>query len=199
MQAYFQGRIDNFCAVYAVLNALQVLFGLPPLAARRIYNRTLVRESADPEGFRRVLEHRTDYVRLVDGMLDDVRAHEFPGLRVEAPFSEGAPCGHVWEALRGAASPPIPRISVFRFLRFSSGSERPYVDHWTTGHYMDGEGLHLLDCSLEPGALYSIPFSIVTDRERPMRRDYVVIPPESVRILSAAASAAMPMRYGFNN
>ena len=47
MQAYFQGRVDNFCAVYAVLNALQVLFGLSPLAARRIYNRTLLRESAN--------------------------------------------------------------------------------------------------------------------------------------------------------
>lgn len=193
MQAYFQGRIDNFCAVYAVLNALQVLFGLPPLAARRIYNRTLIREAADPAGFRSVLEHRTDYVRLVDGMLGDVRTNEFPGLRTEAPFPGGASCEEVWEALRGAASPPIPKISVFRFLRFSPGSERPYVDHWTTGHYMDGEGLHLLDCSLEPGALYSIPFSIVTDLGRPMRRDYVVIPPESVRILSAAASAAMPL------
>ena len=26
MQAFFQGKVDNFCAIYAVLNALQVLY-----------------------------------------------------------------------------------------------------------------------------------------------------------------------------
>ena len=39
MQPFYQGKIDNFCAMYAVLNALQVLFSLTPHQARRIFNR----------------------------------------------------------------------------------------------------------------------------------------------------------------
>ncbi len=192
MQAFFQGRVDNFCAVYAVLNALQVLFGITVLQARKIYNRTLLAHSADSEKFSRILAHRTDYIELVDAMLDDVRAHEFPGLKVEAPFGPGASYRQVWEKLRGCASPPLPAISVFRFLRFMPGEEKPYVDHWTTGHYMDMEGLHFLDCSMEEGGLYCLPFCKITDRDAPLTRAYFVIPPESVRILSAARSAALP-------
>ena len=55
MQAFFQGKVDNFCAVYAVLNALQLLYAITPLEARRIFNRTLMDISADREAFRRVL------------------------------------------------------------------------------------------------------------------------------------------------
>ncbi len=191
MQAFFQGQVDNFCAVYAVLNALQVLFGITVLQARKIYNRTLLSHSADPEKFSRILNHRTDYIELVDAMLDDVRAHEFPDLRVEAPFSRDASCRQVWEVLRTCASPPMPLISVFRFLRFMPGNEKPYVDHWTAGHYMDREGLHFLDCSMEAGGLYCLPASKLTDRDAPLSRDYVVIPPESVRVLSSVRSAAL--------
>ena len=71
-------------------------------------------------------------------------------------------------------------------MRFVPPGESPYVDHWTAGHYMDTEGLHFLDCSLEAGALYSLPYARVTDIDKPLRRDYVVIAPESVRILSSS-------------
>ena len=193
MQPFYQGKIDNFCAAYAVLNALQVLFSLSPLQARRIFNRTLSAQAADAENFRRILEHKTDYTALVDFMLDDVRKNEFPDLRVSAPFAADASCQEVWEALRSCARPPMPLISVFRFLRLAPTSEKPYVDHWTVGHYMDMEGLHFLDCSLEAGALYCLPYAKLTDAWRPLSRDYVVIPPESVRILSLSRSAALPV------
>lgn len=193
MQPFYQGKIDNFCAVYAVLNALQVLFSLGPLEARKIFNRTVLAQSADPAGFRSILEHRTDYVSLVDFMLDDVQRFEFPRLSVSAPFGPEASCDQVWEALRASARPPMPLVSVFRFLRIAPPSEKPYVDHWTVGHYMDMEGLHFLDCSLEAGALYCLPRAKLTDSWRPLSRDYVVIPPESVRILSVSRSAVLPV------
>jgi len=186
MRAYYQGKIDNFCAIYAVLNAVQVLFGLPPHQARKIFNRTLMETARDPEIFQAVLEHRTDYIDLVDGMLADLKANEFPQLTVEAPFSPGTPYQEVWEGLRSSAEPSLPRVSIFRFMRFVPPGESPYVDHWTAGHYMDTEGLHFLDCSLEAGALYSLPYARVTDIDKPLRRDYVVIAPESVRILSSS-------------
>ena len=193
MQSFYQGKIDNFCAMYAVLNALQVLFSIGPLQARRIFNRVLLAQSADAEAFSRILEHRTDYVALVDYMLDDVRRHEFPGLCVKAPFKPDTPCNEVWEALRSCARPPMPLVSVFRFLRIAPPSEKPYVDHWTVGYYMDMEGLHFLDCSLEAGALYCLPYAKLTDPWRPLSREYVVIPPESVRILSCSRTAGLPV------
>lgn len=193
MQPFYQGKIDNFCAVYAVLNALQVLFSIGPLQARKIFNRVLYAQSADPDMFARILEHRTDYVSLVDFMLEDVKRHEFPDLCVRAPFGPDTPCEQVWEVLRSSARPPMPLISVFRFLRIAPPSEKPYVDHWTVGHYMDMEGLHFLDCSLEAGALYCLPYAKLTDPWRPLSREYVVIPPESVRILSVSRFAGLPV------
>jgi hypothetical protein len=186
MQAFYQGKVDNFCAIYSVLNALQVLFTLTPLQGRTIFNRTLKNLARKPEDFARVLEHHTDYVFLVDAMLSDIKAHEFPQLKVEAPFGPTVPCQQVWEVLRSCARPPMPLISIFRFLRIIPPSEKPYVDHWTVGHYMDMEGLHFLDCSLEAGGIYCLPYARVTDRSRPHNREYVVIPPESVRILSVS-------------
>lgn len=188
MQAFYQGKIDNFCAMYAVLNAVQVLYGLTSLAARKIFNRAMLAQAQDLEGFRAVLEHRTDYVALVDAMIEDIRRHEFPGLEVEAPFGPDASYEEVWEILRSSASPSVPRVSVFRFLRFIPPAEKPYVDHWTVGRSMDTEGLRFLDCSLEPGALLTLPYARVTDRDKPLAREYVVIAPESVRILSASRS-----------
>ncbi|MBP3730161.1 MAG: hypothetical protein J6I40_01665 [Mailhella sp.] len=190
MQAFFQGTVDNFCAVYAVLNALQVLFGITVLQARKLFNRTLLAHSADALEFSRILSHGTDYVSLVDDMLADVQAHEFPELCVQAPFGPTAPCQQVWEVLRSCARPPLPLISVFRFLRFMPEQKKPYVDHWTVGHYMDMEGLHFLDCSLESGGLYCLPYSRLTDASHPLAREYVVIPPESVRILSSSSRVA---------
>ena len=84
-------------------------------------------------------------------------------------------------------------VSIFRFLRIAPPSEKPYVDHWTVGHYMDMEGLHFLDCSLEAGALYCLPYAKLTDAWRPLSREYVVIPPESVRVLSHARSFGLPV------
>ena len=193
MQAFFQGKVDNFCAVYAVLNALQLLYAITPLDARRIFNRTLMNISADREAFRRVLEHKTDYVVEVDAMLADIQAHEFPGLSVHAPLGPEATCEQAWEVLRASAVLSLPRVAVFRFMRFTPSQEKPYVDHWTTGRTMDTQGLHFFDCSIEEGGLYCLPYAKVTDRAHPLSRDYVVIPPESIRILSAAGSAALPV------
>ena len=191
MHALYQGKIDNFCAMYAVLNAVQVLFGLAPLHARKIFNRAMMEQARDLENFQRILEHRTDYVALVDRMIEDIQENDFPRLKVEAPFGPHTPYQTVWEGLRSCAEPSLPRVSVFRFLRFAPPHEKPYVDHWTVGHYMDTEGLHFLDCSLEAGALYSLPYVRLTDIDKPLRRDYVVIVPESVRILSVSRNQGL--------
>ena len=191
MQAFYQGKIDNFCAYYAVLNALQVLFRITPQHARKIFNRVLYGQIRNPAVFLDILEHKTDYVAQVDSMLENIQRIDFPQLRVESPLLPGASCQEIWETLRIAASPSLPVVSVFRFLRMVPQRKQPYSDHWTVGHYMDAGGLHLLDCSLEPGGLYCLPFSRISDR--PREREYVVIPPESVRILSASGVMHSPV------
>ena len=191
MHALYQGKIDNFCAMYAVLNAVQALCGLTPHHARKIFNRAMMEQAGDLENFQKILEHRTDYLALVDRMIEDIQANDFPQLKVEAPFEPRTPYQTVWEGLRSCAEPSLPRVSIFRFLRFAPPHERPYVDHWTVGHYMDTEGLHFLDCSLEAGALYSLPYVRLTDIDKPLRRDYVVIVPESVRILSVSRNQSL--------
>ncbi len=188
MQPFTQGKVDNFCAIYAVLNALQVLFHISPLQGRAIFNRALLSSIQDPVTFRNILEHRTDYTALVDALCEDVRVHEFPTLRVEAPLGPGASREEVWELLRSCACPPLPRVSVFRFLRVIPPQKTPCIDHWTVGHSMDISGLHLLDCSLEANALYCISFSRVADKDPPPQREYIVIPSECVRVLSTSGA-----------
>ena len=53
--------------------------------------------------------------------------------------------------------------------------------------------LHFLDCSLEAGALFCLPYAKLTDSWRPLSREYVVIPPESVRILSVSRYSGLPV------
>ena len=192
MQAFFQGQVDNFCAAYAVLNALQILFGITVLHARKIFNRTLLAHSFLPAEFSAILDHKTDYVAFVDDMLSDIQKNDFPALCIKAPFSSAAPFQQVWLELKKSAQSPTPFISVFRFLRFVPGRKKPYVDHWTAGHYMDQEGLHFLDSSMEQTGLYCLPYEKLTDFERPLSCDYVVIPSESVRILSVTSSMTHP-------
>lgn len=182
MQPFYQGKIDTFCAVYAVLNALQILHGIAPAQARELFNETLVRASRDEARFRDVLAHRTDYRELVDRMLDDVR-FRYP-LMIRAPFASDAPHAEVWAALTEYAAPGRRRTAVFRFLRYVPLRSAPVVDHWTTARDVDESGLHLFDCSLEPDGVYCLRGGELADKAAPRPREYFVIPPECVRLLS---------------
>ena len=151
MQPFYQGKIDTFCAVYAVLNALQILHGITPAQARELFNEVLVRESRNEVRFRDVLAHRTDYVDLVDQMLEAVRPR-YP-LIIRAPFASGTPHAEVWNALVEYAAPERRRTGVFRFLRYVPLRDTPVVDHWTTARDVDKSGLHLFESGTRRGVL----------------------------------------------
>ena len=182
MQPVYQGKIDTFCAVYAVLNALQILHGITPAQARELFNEVLVRESRNEVRFRDVLAHRTDYVDLVDQMLEAVRPR-YP-LIIRAPFASGTPHAEVWNALVEYAAPERRRTGVFRFLRYVPLRDTPVVDHWTTARDVDKSGLHLFDSSLEPGGVYCLRGGELADQAALRPHEYFVIPPECVRLLS---------------
>lgn len=182
MQPFYQGKIDTFCAVYAVLNALQILHDITPAQGRELFNGVLMRESRDEESFLNILTRRTDYVDLVDRVLEAVR-FRYP-LKVRKPFSPGTPRSEVWEALAEYARPDQRRTGVLRFLRCVPQRSRPVIDHWTTAHRMDESGLHFFDSSLEPGGVYCLRGAELADGLTPLPREYFVIPPECVRLLS---------------
>ena len=101
LKPFYQGKLDTFCAIYAVLNALRLTHGLRVLKARDILNETLMGLAATPQAFRAVLEQETDYCALVDGMLR-VQRRSFP-LEIRQPFAvtdDPAPA-QLWEFVKG--------------------------------------------------------------------------------------------------
>lgn len=111
LKPFFQGKLDTFCAIYAVLNALRLTHGIQTLKARDILNETLLSLAGKPGALRAVLEQDTDYMQLVDDMIQ-ARQQRYP-LLVEKPFAEGEavspdacgkPAASGWHRARGAAS-----------------------------------------------------------------------------------------------
>lgn len=182
MQPFYQGKIDNFCAIYAVLNAIQQVHQIRPLRARDIFNDTLLDLAKNPEEFKAVLEHKTDYVDLVNKMLQAL-AKQFP-LKTQAPFAANASCHDVWQALSEYANPNQARSAVFRFVRYEALNSFALADHWSTTLRMEAGGLHLFDCSLEPKGMYYLQKDDLAQEVALRKRGYFVILPESVRLIS---------------
>lgn len=187
MTPFFQGKIDNFCAAYAVLNAMQLIHGINALQARALFSDLLLRQSRNEAAFRAVLNHGTDYRELVDDFFTRI-AERFP-LRVSAPFGPDAACGEVWEALTDYARPEQGRSAVFRFCRYEAFSVRPRADHWTTAHKVEQGMLRFFDCSQEPDGLYFLTRHLLRDDADQRVVEYVIVPPECVRLVERVETA----------
>lgn len=48
LKPFYQGKLDTFCAIYAVLNALRLTHGIRVLKARDILNETLLALAGSP-------------------------------------------------------------------------------------------------------------------------------------------------------
>ena len=184
MQPFYQGKIDNFCAMYAVLNAVQIVHELSPGQARNIFNLFLFHASRDEKKFWDILTHKTDYTREVDQMLEMVS--QTHAIKAQAPFHRDQPCAEVWRAMTEQVRPEEHKTVLFRFCRYSAMSMKPKVDHWTSSLCMDEGGIRLFDCSLEPDGLYHLKPEQLKQAPALLAGDYFVIPPESVRFLSRA-------------
>ncbi|WP_022656267.1 hypothetical protein [uncultured Desulfovibrio sp.] len=184
VKPFFQGKLDTFCAIYAVLNALRLTHGIRVLKARDILNETLLALAGAPEAFRAVLEQETDYLDLVDGMLR-AQSRSFP-LEVRAPFSaEAQPSvSEFWRFCQEWLAPPSGRAVIFRFMRSLTPGGSPVNRHWTTADRMDDEILHLFDCSHEAEAILNIrKDSFVTRPEAVSPGRLLYIQPDSLRLL----------------
>lgn len=184
LKPFFQGKLDTFCAIYAVLNALRLTHGIRVAKARDILNETLLALAGAPEAFRAVLEQKTDYLNLVDGMLR-AQSRTFP-LEVRAPFSAGAQpsTGELWRVCRDWLTPPGGRAVIFRFMRSLTPEGPPVNRHWTTADRVDDEILHLFDCSHEAEAILNIrKDSFVTRPDAVSDGRLLYIQPDSLRLL----------------
>ena len=186
LKPFYQGKLDTFCAIYAVLNALRLLYGIRVLKARDILNETLMGLASRPEAFRAVLTQETDYIALVDNLLR-IQARAFP-LDIQAPFA--APGASLpgpeafFAACRDWLAPGRGRAIVFRFLRSLTPDGGPVNRHWTTADRVDGDVLHLFDCSHEAEAILNINrASFVTSADRVSADRLLHIQPESARFL----------------
>ena len=167
LKPFFQGKLDTFCAIYAVLNALRLTHGIQTLKARDILNETLLSLAGKPGALRAVLEQDTDYMQLVDDMIQAV-----------SPDA-------LWEACREWLAPGEGRCILFRFLRHLTPETPPMNRHWTCADRMDGDLLHLFDCSHEDEAVTLIPRESFVTRSADVQRErLLVIQPNSLRFLA---------------
>lgn len=181
MQPFFQGKIDTFCAIYAVLNALQILHDISPGKARELFNEVLVEQARNEAHFRAILSHHTDYVDVVDRTLAIARV-QFP-FREAPHFAADTPHAVIWSKINEYAAPELRRTAVFRFRRYAPPREAPLADHWTTALNCDGDTLHFFDCSIEPCGAYSLSRHSLADFPGCLAHEHFVIAPESVRLL----------------
>lgn len=94
MRPFHQGQLDFFCAAYAVINALDCLFGLPLSRAREMFASTLEDVAKLPDLWQTTLRNHTDFYWLPPYMLG--RAREHHAFSVSRPFPDpsysGTPC-----------------------------------------------------------------------------------------------------------
>lgn len=87
MQRFYQGQLDFFCAVYAVVNALTALYGISLTQARALFASILADISAHPGLWRMTLANKTDFHWLVAHMLlACAKGTSYP-VRVFRPFT----------------------------------------------------------------------------------------------------------------
>ncbi len=197
LKPFYQGKLDSFCAIYAVLNALRLLHGIRTSRAREILNESLLALAENPKAFRAFLEQDTDYVTLVDSLLAFVATRHplryfrpFALPESKRPVDAGKPApllnpttAQFWTQCQDWLAQP-GRTLIFRFLRYLTPESGPVNRHWTCVDKMDSASMHLFDCSHEAESIQNIANTSFVTSEKGIRRETLLwIQPETVRFL----------------
>ena len=184
MKPFYQGKIDTFCAIYAVLNSLRITHGIRTLRARELFNETLMSLIKKPQDFLAVLEQTTDYVQLVDQMFSDIKAR-IP-LRVEKPFrqDEYVSLEKFWQVCLQWVNSDKNRTAVFRFIRYFDVNKPPVVRHWTTIESINSMNIRLYDSSHEAESIQNLRKDMVVVEEKNITKDVLIyIQPSTLRLV----------------
>lgn len=87
MQRYYQGQLDFFCAIYAVINALTALYGLNLSQARALFATMLSDISTHPGLWHATLMNKTDFHWLTEHMLHACGKGQSYPVRAFRPFT----------------------------------------------------------------------------------------------------------------
>lgn len=189
LKPFYQGKLDTFCAIYAVLNAMRLIYGLRTIKARDILNDTILALANSPAAMQAVLNQTTDYVKLVDGMLK-AQNFKYP-MQVVQPWQENStvsPAEFV-ESCQNWFRQHSKSAILLRFLRYLNADTKvePLNRHWTVIDRIDPKTIHLFDCSHEAEAILNIKKDeFVTDITKVTADRLLVIQPYSVRFLCHA-------------
>ena len=180
MQPFYQGQLDVFCAIYAVLNGLRLTHGLRMLDAREILHAALLDLAAERQAFADVLNQQTDYLDLVDSLLGQ-QAFKRP-LEVLRPFALHEEPAAVFTRLGEWLSCPR-RAALFRFVRYLPFNGKPCIHHWTCVHAVEGNVLRLFDSSRDSGAVHAIRLDEVVTRAEEGGAGRIFLEPRTVRLV----------------
>lgn len=191
MNPLFQGKIDNFCAAYSVLNALRLLFGISAFQARDILNDMLIEKAQNSEEWKKIVCHETDYYDLVGSMLAKWKEvynynyyRPFPDIHPKLDnirfFQPEVDIDTIWEFLKKtvvlSAEANKNVTAVFRFCRFLPRQAGPIVDHWSTISRVTDTEIYLYDCSLETTGWY------VLSRDKFFSAPFGAVPPQRIAL-----------------
>lgn len=188
LKPFYQGKLDVFCAMYAVLNGVRLTHGIQTLKARDLLNNMLFVLSRDPIIFRDVLDQKTDYVFVVDNMLAMI-VPKYP-LEVIKPFDiQNLPDVEAfWKSCKDWLNPngvrAESRAIICRFMRFEPIKKNFLVKHWTAIDYMDSKIMHLFDSSHEAESIQNIHKEDITvTAQNADREHFLYMQPYTIRFL----------------
>lgn len=179
LKPFYQGKLDVFCAMYAVLNGLRLTHSVRTMKARDLLNDTLLKLASKPAAFKAALNQETDYVALVDSMLADVRK-KYP-LEVIRPFQAADLPGleRFWDTCQDWLNPNGSkagnRAIIVRFSRFHQLDKPAAIRHWTTVDVMDANTMHLFDSSHDAEAIQNLSRKSVVMSPRDLDEDHLFL------------------------
>lgn len=188
LKPFFQGKLDVFCAIYAVLNGLRITHNLRTSKAMEIFRDTLLGLSGQPALFQAVVKNETDFVALVDAML----AAETSKRRLEVlkPFGKSplADVNDFWQVtdlwLNPEGKPGANRAVIVRFCRFLDIKKPPVIKHWTTVDSITAKNMHLFDSSHEAEAIQNLAKDSIVTRPRDIDEEHkILLQPDTARFL----------------
>ncbi len=188
-EPHFQGRLDVFCAIYAVINSLVLTHDLSAGKARRVLHESILEMSLDREYFIRQLNQTVEYHDLVDSILNREVQHTDLLIRTPYPSSVAVPKDEVWHTLRRWLTPPR-RAAVLRFVRPLDLPGDLEIRHWSTARTVLDDRIDLFDCSLEKTAIHEIVYETCITTPAGLRPGLVYLDPSSIRLLGNPAAPA---------
>ena len=194
MDAFFQGKLDNFCALYAVLNAMQRTHGINHWAARKLFHTGLIEFARDETIWKDVVTNSTDYISEIETFIEIINRE---GINVEyiRPFSSGkASIEEVHTAIKDWSRIPPDNIDgisgqavVLQFKRYLPFRGSPLISHWTAVSECVGNEIRFIDSSLEKMATYTLPSNGFCTHEDDVKGGRLfLIDPSTIYLLKAS-------------